>query len=72
MEAGLRLEAAAWKGKARTAISCDADVARFYSTLAQRAAERGWMRLHFLQAPQRVAFDYSLAYRNRIQLLIRI
>jgi CelD/BcsL family acetyltransferase involved in cellulose biosynthesis len=70
LEAGFQLEAAAWKGKAGTAISCDSDVSRFYSSLARRAAERGWMRLHFLQAgPQRVAFDYSLSYKNRIYLL---
>lgn len=70
LEEGFELEAAAWKGKARTAISCDSDVSRFYSSLARRAAERGWMRLHFLQVgPQRVAFDYSLSYKNRIYLL---
>ena len=70
LDAGLRLEAAAWKGEAGTAISCDPDVSKFYSTLARRAAERGWMRLHFLRAgPQRVAFDYSLSYKNRIHLL---
>jgi CelD/BcsL family acetyltransferase involved in cellulose biosynthesis len=70
LEAGLQLEAAAWKGEARTAISCDPDVSKFYSTLARRAAERGWMRLDFLRAgPQRVAFDYSLSYKNRIHLL---
>lgn len=70
LEAGFQLEAAAWKGEARTAISSDSDVSRFYSTLARRAAERGWMRLHFLQAgPQRVAFDYSLSYKNRMYLL---
>jgi CelD/BcsL family acetyltransferase involved in cellulose biosynthesis len=70
LEAGFELEAAAWKAKARTAISCDSDVSRFYSILARRAAERGWMRLHFLQAgPRRIAFDYSLAYKNRIYLL---
>jgi CelD/BcsL family acetyltransferase involved in cellulose biosynthesis len=70
LEAGLQLEAAAWKGAAGTAISSDPDVARFYSALALRAAERGWMQLHFLRAgSQRVAFDFSLAYRNRIHLL---
>jgi CelD/BcsL family acetyltransferase involved in cellulose biosynthesis len=70
LEAGLRLEAAAWKGEAGTAISCDPQVSKFYATLAQRASERGWMRLSFLQAgPQRVAFDYSLFYKNRIHLL---
>jgi len=70
LEAGFRLEAAAWKGEARTAIACHPDTSRFYSTLASRAAERGWIRLHFLQAgPTRVAFDYSLSYKNRIYLL---
>jgi CelD/BcsL family acetyltransferase involved in cellulose biosynthesis len=70
LEAGLQLEAAAWKGAAGTAISSDPDVSRFYSALALRAAERGWMQLHFLRAgSQRIAFDFSLAYRNRIHLL---
>jgi CelD/BcsL family acetyltransferase involved in cellulose biosynthesis len=70
LEAGLQLEAAAWKGAAGTAISSDPDVSRFYSTLAVRSAERGWMQLHFLLASsQRVAFDYSLSYKNRIHLL---
>lgn len=70
LQAGFKLEAAAWKGHARTAISCDSDVSRFYSILARRSAEHGWMRLHFLQAgPQRVAFDYSLSYKNRLYLL---
>ncbi len=70
LDAALELEAAAWKGKARTAISCDADVTQFYAALSHRAAERGWMRLNFLRAgPQRIAFDYSLSYKNRIHLL---
>jgi CelD/BcsL family acetyltransferase involved in cellulose biosynthesis len=70
LEAGLQLEAAAWKGAAGTAISSDPDVSRFYSALALRAADRGWMQLHFLRAgSQRVAFDFSLSYRNRIHLL---
>jgi CelD/BcsL family acetyltransferase involved in cellulose biosynthesis len=70
LEDGLRLEAAAWKGEAKTAISGDPDISRFYSTLAGRAAERGWIRLHFLQAGRsRIAFDYSLYYKNSIHLL---
>jgi len=43
LETGFRLEAAAWKGEAETAISCDPAVSRFYSTLADRAAEQGWI-----------------------------
>ena len=50
LEAGLKLEAAAWKGEAHTAISCNPHVSRFYSMLAERTAERGWLRLNFLQA----------------------
>jgi CelD/BcsL family acetyltransferase involved in cellulose biosynthesis len=70
VEDGLRLEAAAWKGEAETAISCDRATSRFYSTLAGRAADHGWLGLHFLRAGStRIAFDYSLSYKNRIHLL---
>jgi CelD/BcsL family acetyltransferase involved in cellulose biosynthesis len=67
---GLGLEAAAWKRDAGTAISCDPNVARFYTSLAQRAEQRGWLRLQFLEAgAKRIAFDYSLCYKNRLYLL---
>lgn len=70
LKGGLELEAAAWKGEAGTAISCDTAISRFYSTFAERASEHGWMRLHFLNAgSKRVAFDYSILYKNRIHLL---
>ena len=70
LEDGLRLEAAAWKGEARTAIASDPETSRFYSRMADCAADRGWMRLHFLKAGEtRVAFDYSLFYKNRLHLL---
>lgn len=70
IEDGVRLEAAAWKGAEGTAISCSADLRRFYTLFAQRAAERGWLRMHFLLAQgRRVAFDYSLEYLNHIFLL---
>jgi hypothetical protein len=53
-----------------TAIACDPDITRFYVTYALRAADRGWLRLHFLRAGSaRVAFDYSLSFANRIFLL---
>jgi CelD/BcsL family acetyltransferase involved in cellulose biosynthesis len=70
LDAGLRLEAAGWKGKSHTAISCDPDTSRFYSMLARRAAERGWILLNFLRAgSKRIAFDYCLSYKNRIHRL---
>jgi CelD/BcsL family acetyltransferase involved in cellulose biosynthesis len=70
LDEGFRLEELAWKGEAGTAISCDANVRKFYETLAGRAAARNWLRLDFLQTGgQRIAFDYSLAYRDQIFLL---
>jgi CelD/BcsL family acetyltransferase involved in cellulose biosynthesis len=70
LEAGFRLEAAGWKGKSRTAISCDQNTFRFYSILAQRTAKCGWTLLNFLRAgSKRVAFEYCLNYKNRIYRL---
>ncbi len=70
LEEGLRLEAAGWKGKSYTAISCDPDTCRFYSMLARRAAERGWILLNFLYAgSKRIAFEYCLAYKKRMYRL---
>jgi CelD/BcsL family acetyltransferase involved in cellulose biosynthesis len=67
---GLNLEAAAWKNDAGTAICCDRDVERFYQLLAERTSERGWLQLNFIRADtRRIAFDYSLNYRNRVYLL---
>jgi CelD/BcsL family acetyltransferase involved in cellulose biosynthesis len=64
------LEELVWKGEAGTDISCDANVRKFYEMLAGRAAARNWLRLNFLQTGgQRIAFDYSLAYRDQIFLL---
>ena len=70
LEAGLALEAKAWKGAAGTAITSEPELVTFYETLAQRAAANGWLRLHFLKAgSKRIAFDYSLAYKDRMFLL---
>jgi CelD/BcsL family acetyltransferase involved in cellulose biosynthesis len=70
LEDGYRLEAAAWKEKAGTAIVCTPEIQRFYTTLAERAAARGWLRLQFLKVgDRRVAFAYCLAYEKRMYLL---
>lgn len=67
---GYRLEAAAWKGNAGTAIVCQPEVRKFYTEFAERAAERGWLRLQFLKVDQRrIAFAYCLAYEQRMYLL---
>ncbi len=58
---GFRIEAAAWKGTAGTAIISDPQVERFYARLASRAAELGWVKLIFLRVGgKRIAFNYVL------------
>jgi CelD/BcsL family acetyltransferase involved in cellulose biosynthesis len=70
LEAGLDIEAKAWKGQAGTAISCRPDLLAFYRKIALRASERGWLRLNFLKVNGRkIAFDYSLLYKNKIYVL---
>ncbi len=70
LEEGFRIEAAAWKSKTRTAINCHPDILGFYTALAERAAERGWLRLYFLCVKdRRIAFFYALCYANRLYVL---
>jgi CelD/BcsL family acetyltransferase involved in cellulose biosynthesis len=70
LEDGFRLEAAAWKGQAGTAIQTHPPVHRFYTQLAHVAAERGWLRLSFLTLDgRRIAFGYYLQYGNKLYLL---
>lgn len=70
LEEGLQIEAAAWKGEARTAISCHDDIRNFYTAFAKRAAERGWLRLYFLKVNgQRIAFFYALCFGNKLYIL---
>ena len=46
------------------------ELRRFYTTLAHRMAERGWLRLHFLTVNgRRIAFGYHVCRGNRLYLL---
>jgi CelD/BcsL family acetyltransferase involved in cellulose biosynthesis len=70
LEDGFRIEGAAWKEREGTAIRCQADVHRFYTLFAERASERGWLRLQFLKVnDRRIAFAYCIAYQNRMHVL---
>jgi CelD/BcsL family acetyltransferase involved in cellulose biosynthesis len=63
LKEGLRLEAAAWKGQAGTAIASEPQVESFYSGLADDLAALGWLRLLFLTLDgKRIAFDYVIDY----------
>lgn len=70
LEEGLRIEAAAWKGQAGSAISSSAELRHFYKELAGIAAGRGWLRLYFLNVNgQRIAFAYTLCSGNKLYVL---
>lgn len=70
LDEGFRLEAAVWKRDAGTAIACDTGIEMFYRLFARRAAQAGWLQLNFLRVgASRIAFDYSLVYRDRVFLL---
>jgi Acetyltransferase (GNAT) domain len=64
------LEAAAWKGKAGTAIMNQPDRLAFYRTLLTRAAERGWLQLHFLTVEgKRIAVQIALLVQKKLYIL---
>jgi CelD/BcsL family acetyltransferase involved in cellulose biosynthesis len=65
-----RLEASGWKDREGTSIASDTAVQTFYSLLAERAADRGWLRLLFLTVGgKRIAVSYSAVYDDRLFLL---
>lgn len=65
-----RLEASGWKDQHGTSICSDPAVQKFYSLLAERAADGGWLRLLFLTvAGKRIAVAYSAVYDGRLLLL---
>jgi CelD/BcsL family acetyltransferase involved in cellulose biosynthesis len=68
-EDAIRLEGAAWKRTAGTAIASDAAVGGLYRAFAAQASRRGWLRLMFLTVDgRRIATAYSLLYRRRLFL----
>ena len=70
LEDAFHIEAAAWKGKAGTAIEEDARTRQFYTRLVERAARRGWLHLSFLTINRRrIVARIGLRYANRHYLL---
>ena len=49
LERFLEIEASGWKGARGTAIRSDARAVRLYLDFARAAADRGWLRLRFLE-----------------------
>jgi CelD/BcsL family acetyltransferase involved in cellulose biosynthesis len=66
----LRIEASMGRSRSATSIAFDPAKRSFYTTLAQRAARRGWLSLHFLTwGGKPIAFDYSLVSGRRVYSL---
>jgi CelD/BcsL family acetyltransferase involved in cellulose biosynthesis len=65
----IRLEESGWKREAGTAISTDGAIRQFYARLAERMAERGRLRLMFLNVSgRRIATSYSIEHNRRLFL----
>ena len=65
----IRLEESGWKRDAGTAISTDRQTREFYMRLAARMADRGWLRLMFLNVNgRRIATSYSIEHDHRLFL----
>ena len=65
-----RLEASGWKDQEGTSIGSDPAVQKFYTLLAERAADHGWLRLVFLTVGgRRIAVSYSAIHDGRLFLL---
>jgi CelD/BcsL family acetyltransferase involved in cellulose biosynthesis len=63
----LALEDSGWKRDAGTAISSDPKVRQFYTLLADRAVDQGWLRLLFLTVDgRRIAAAYASRYQDRL------
>jgi CelD/BcsL family acetyltransferase involved in cellulose biosynthesis len=70
VEDALRLEGAAWKQQAGTAILSRPEIEAFYRTLMRSAAQQGWLRLYFLVLrDERVSVQITLLFRNKLFVL---
>jgi hypothetical protein len=64
------LEAAAWKGKAGTAIMNQPDRLAFYRSFLTKASDQGWLQLHFLTVEsKRIAVQIALRIQNKLYIL---
>jgi CelD/BcsL family acetyltransferase involved in cellulose biosynthesis len=67
LDDAFELEAAAWKDSAGTAIRRHPHLVALYTRVAERAADRGWLRLQFVRVGgRRIAFGFGLQYGERL------
>lgn len=61
LDEGFGVERASWKGSQGTAIASDEATSRFYTSVAEWAANRGWLRLALLRVDgHAIAFQLDL------------
>lgn len=66
LEAGLRLEAAGWKGEEGVAVLRDPTYERWFRALTEVALDEGWLRLSSMYLDDRLlAFSYDIVYGGR-------
>ena len=64
-----RLESSGWKNESGTAITSDAAVHRFYTSLIDRGTAAGWLHLLFLRVgDRRIATSYGATFNGRLML----
>jgi CelD/BcsL family acetyltransferase involved in cellulose biosynthesis len=70
LEDGFRVEGSGWKGAYGTSINASRALKRFYTEVAQWAADCGWLRLAYLRLNGRtLAFDFCLEANKTHYLL---
>lgn len=70
LDEGLRVEGSGWKDARGTAIRAQPATRRFYTEIAEWAADGGWLVLGFLRLDgQPVAFDFCLEHKGTHYLL---
>lgn len=70
LQEAFRVEAAGWKGREGSALSCDTTRGRFYEHYATLAAHKGILRLCFLRIGERAtAMQLAVEWANRFWLL---
>ena len=66
LESFYHLEASGWKGAEGTAIKCDPRTRQFYDTVAQAAAQQGYLSLDFLELSGKpIAAHFGFNFRGR-------
>lgn len=66
----LQIERRSWKERFGTSLASESNVAWFYSDLARKCAQRGWLRIYLLCVDrQPIAHIFGVSYKNEYYAL---